>query len=522
MKRGLQFSALLFVSSASLTALAQENTAQTAALGLPPGNPQTAALPGGVTPAYHKPSSEEGDWRFDFHGFLTIPVRASIGTRDNDPATPGDQVANGQSKTTLHAPPVVPDYRDNFNYTGVVPQPYVKLLFTYGNSVVTGNISIEARQTVSGSSYFDPPLNPGITDAFVNFNLPNIAKDARFEVNVGAFANRYGIMGEYDEGRYGTPLMGTTNGIGETIGGTFQFGDFALLVEQGIAGQADKPPAGIVPDGWNAFADPNQGASWVNHLHAGLGFKGMATLGLHYMTAWTQDDRVSRLLPDGRIDVLGGDLRLTLGHFGHFYVGASSVNADRARTVGRVIEILNAPGGPGLMKNYLGPSSGGTGKLLNLGAQYDLSVARLLRYPDPYAGDAPDIVVSLFGMMSKVKSDDKSEATKDDGTLYSLYDDVTKMKYGAEASYAFIQWLAVSARYDQVVPNSDDGRLTYGILSPRVIFRSGWNAHDQVVLQYSRFFYGSHTTVRGGYPAEDDLTIVPDKSMISLSASMWW
>ena len=54
---------------------------------------------------------------------------------------------------------------------------------------------------------------------------------------------------------------------------------------------------------------------------------------------------MSRLLPDGRIDILGADLRLTLGHFGHLYVGASSVDADRARTVGRIIEILNAPGG---------------------------------------------------------------------------------------------------------------------------------------------------------------------------------
>jgi len=510
MKRGLQILAPLVVASLPLPALAQDEAPKPAALGLSPGNPQTAALPGGVTPAYHQPSTELGDWRFDFHGFMTVPVRASFNKRDNP--------IDGQSETTWHAPPVVPDYRDSFQYTGVVQQPYVKLLFSYGNSIVTGNISIESRATYTGSSYFDPTSNPGITDAFLNFNLPDLADNTRFEFNVGSFSNRYGTMGEYDEGRYGQPLMGRTNGAGENIIGTFLFGDWALIVEQGIAGLTDKTPIGVVPEGWNGFGDWNQGASWVNHLHAGVGYKGLATLGLHYMTAWSQDDRVSASLPDGRIDVLGGDLRLTLGHLGHLYLGASHVNADRARTVGRIIEILNAPGGPGLMTNYLGPNSGGTGKLLNFGGQYDISVGRLLRYPEPFAGDAPDIVVSLFGMMTKVDSDDT--AVNIDGN--SLYDGVTKMKFGAEASYALLPWLAASARFDHVNPNSEDDRYKYSALSPRLIFRSGWNARDQVVLQYTRFFYSDLTTVRSGYPPVDDVSIIPDEDMIQLSASMWW
>ena len=39
----------------------------------------------------------------------------------------------------------------------------------------------------------------------------------RTEVFVGAFASRYGSPGEYDEGRYGTPLIARVNGIGERI-----------------------------------------------------------------------------------------------------------------------------------------------------------------------------------------------------------------------------------------------------------------------------------------------------------------
>lgn len=513
MARGVPLSALVLVLACAFSAQAQE-APPSPALGLPPAAPEAAALPGGLTPAFHQPSPDEGEWRFDFHGYMTIPVRLSVGERD-DPQP-------GQSKTTLHAPPVVPDYRDSWSYTGVVPQPYVKLLFTYGNPTVTGNISIESRQTYTGSAYFDPPANPGITDAFLHLSLPDVVKNARFDVNIGAFQSRYGITGEYDEGRYGTPIIGRINGVGEVISAAFAFGDFVLLLEQGLQGLADKPPAGIVSDGWNAFADPNTGASWVSHVHAGLGYKGRATLGLHYLNAWTQDDRVSALLPDGRIDVLGADLRLTLGHFGHFYAAGSYTIADEARTVGRVLEVLNTEGGPGLMKNYLGPLSGGTGKLLTFGAQYDLSIGKLLRYPEPFAGDAPDIVVSLFGMLSRVTSDDETQATDKNGEFYDVYDGVTKVKYGAEGGYALLPWLAVSGRYDQVVPNPNDTRLSYAVLSPRVIFRSGWNARDQVVLQYSRFFYGQFTTVRSGYPPTEDVAIVPDTDMFSLSASMWW
>src|SRR5262249_49731373 len=103
------------------------------ALGLDPGTPQVGALPRGLTPAYGQRSADEKDWRFDFHGFLTMPLRAGLNKRTGT-------VTTEQHKLVLHAPPVVPDSRDSFNFTGVVPQPYAQLNFSYGNSIVTGNV----------------------------------------------------------------------------------------------------------------------------------------------------------------------------------------------------------------------------------------------------------------------------------------------------------------------------------------------------------------------------------------------
>ena len=502
MKRGLKLGLLLLGATATLPARAQEAADdEDKRLGLAPGVPQAAALPGGTQPSFGEKSTGPQDWRFDFHGFFTAPLRVGLNTRENPT---GDQ-----SKLVLHAPPVVPDDRETFSHTSVVPTPYAQMNFSYGNSIVTGNVILLARTANVSTGFFDPSSQLGINDVFLSFNMPNLGKNMHFEVNLGQFSNRYGIMGEYDEGRYGTPLMARTNGAGENIIGRFKLDDITLYVEQGFQGQSDKAPTGLVSDGWNGFADPNVGTGYVNHVHAGVGIKSLATVGVHYMNGFSQDDRATGPLgPDGSINVLGADLRLTMKKFGHFYGGVSMVKAENARSVSRIVEVLNTRGGPGLIDNYLGAGSGGTGKLLIYGGQYDLSLARLLR-SDGFKGNGPDIFFSVFGLGVKVTTEDKTVATN-------------KLKLGAEGTYSLLPWLAASVRYDTVKPDVDYDSYNFAVISPRLIFRTGWNAHDQVTLQYSHWFNGALTTVRGGFPPKPDVTIIPDQDMVSLSASMWW
>jgi len=477
---------------------------QSISLGLAPGTPQVGALPGGLTPAYGQRAADEKEWRFDFHGFFTMPLRAGFNTRAGAATTE-------QHTGVLHAPPVVPDYRDSFTYTTVVPQPYVQLNFSYGNSVVTGNVNILSRTATTAASFYHPPEQSGISDAFLNFRLPNLARNSHVEVNVGAFTNRYGIMGEYDEGKYGTPIIARTHGVGENIIAKFGFGNTVIQLEQGIQGQLDKMPNDVLPAGWNGFADPNVGTGFVNHLHAGVNYLSTATLGLHYMSAWTQDDRASQSVqPDGKLGILAADVRLTTGNLGHLYLAASRAQADHVRSVGRIADVLNTGGGNGLIANYLGPNSGGTGTLMTFAAQYDLSVMSVLRYPEVFGGDSPDVVLGLFAMQTHVTSRD------------AAYDGVTKRKFGAEGAYSILSWLATSLRVDGVLPSDQDDKQSFAIVSPRIIFRSKWQAHDQVVLQYSHWFYGSGVVVRDGYPAVPNPGLRPDQDVLSVSASMWW
>jgi hypothetical protein len=489
-------------------------------LGLAPGSPQVGALPGGVQPSYGQRSTDESDYRFDYHGVLIMPLRVGLNKRAGD-------VGPDQSKNVIHAPPVVPDYQESFNYTTVVPNPYAQLAFSYGNNIVTGTAVIVARTASTATSFFQPPLQSGLTDAFVTFHVPQLAKNTVLEANVGAFSNAYGAMGEYDLGRYGTPLMGRTNGVGENIVARFNFGDFTLGIEQGIQTQLDKAPVGLAPEGWNGFADANAGTSLVHHEHLALGFRRQLTLGLHYMQAWSADDRASQTqAPDGRVTLYGADLRFSASHLGHLYLGAAYTNAEQAASLGRVIEIQNAVGGRGLIQNYLGQNTTssnvsnryGTGSLMTIGGQYDLSLAHLLLHPHTFDGKSHDLVLSLFGMYTRTSSKDRTRDS--DGNW--LYDGINMLKFGAEAGYTVTSWFAFGGRVDHVSPHSEFKERDFDIVSPRLIFRSDWQSRDQIVVQYSHFFYRDSPLVKAGYPLVDSPGLKPDADMVSISANMWW
>ncbi|MDP9001237.1 MAG: hypothetical protein M3O46_14140 [Myxococcota bacterium] len=490
-----------------------DNGTATESLGLDPATPQVAALPGGTAPSFGQKAFNAGEWRFDFHGLLTAPLNAGINARHARPDQVAPAIQPGQSKTVLHAPPVVPDDLETFSHTGVVPTTYAQLNLSEGNGVVAANLSILARQTNVSESFLEPASQLGISDAFVSV-LPDLAQRVRLRVLVGAFTSRYGSPGEYDEGRYGTPLIARINGAGEQVSARVALHDFTLLLEQGIQGQTNKAGANITPDVWNDFANPAEGTSFVNHLHAGLAYRSLATLGAHFISAWSQDDRATgTLAPDGNIAILASDLRLTMGRFGHFYVAFAHTEASHARTVSRIIGVLNTRGGPGLADNYLAGDA--TGSLSTVGGQYDLSLGRLVSYPVTFRPDGPDVVISVFTMATHV--------TSSTGLTAGVYGNgVTKAKFGVEGTYALLPWLAVAARFDEVTPNADNARYSFAVLSPRIILHTGWTATDQVVLQYSHWMDGSLTTVRTNAPPVDDVRIFPDTDMLSLSASMWW
>jgi hypothetical protein len=504
--------------------------------GLDPATPQVAALPGGVTPSYGQRSLSEEEWRFDFHGLVTAPLNMGFNTRSAQGMTAGP----GQSNLVLHAPPVVPDDLETFSHTGVTPTTYAQMLFTESNSIVSANISIVAKQANVSEGFLEPADQLGITDVYLSFLPPLPNKKMRLQVLAGAFASRYGSPGEYDQGRYGTPLIAQINGVGQLA--TLRYAaspDVVLMAEEGLHGQTNKANSGITPDVWNNFADPGTGSTFVAHAHLGVAIQRQVTIGAHFLRAFSLDDRTGQNEPDGRIDIVAADLRMGLGRYGHFYAAYSNTNALQARTLSSVISVLNTQGGPGLMQEYLGPNSGGTGTLNTVGFQYDLSIGKLVSYPVPFSGDGPDLVVSLFGMYTHVTSTDQGvfdpyiTMTVPDpmnpmntitvpNTTSTAWNGANKLKFGTEATYSMLSWLAGSLRFDYVDPFTKESDLGFAELSPRLIFHSDWQSTDQIVLQYTHWFYGNLTPTRIGEPPTYNFMTVPDPNVVSISASMWW
>jgi hypothetical protein len=500
-KNALKSALALAAVAMPALALAAEGSAvsEIPRLGMSPGEPQvrspTPSVPFGIKPAEAKGNV------LDFHGYLLLPAHLGLHKRDNPTA--------GQSSTVLHSPPLMAQNLRAFEYTGVVPAPWLQLNFLYGNSTVYATAVIAGTSAMDGAGYYNPVEQMGVNDAFLTANLTKTF-GFPFLLQVGAMTGRYGAMGAWDAGRYGTPLIARTNTIGETINAGYKLGDFFFVLEQGLGGQMARPPAGLVPAGWNDYTNANVGATFVNHAHLGVAYSEFLRFGLHYLTAWTQDDLINGgKMPNGRITVLSGDLHLTAKRAGHLYLGGARTQATNAGTVSGAIEVLNARGGPELIAHYLGPNSNGNGSLTTFGAQYDLSIARLV-FGDLYLGTSPDILVSLFGVGTKVESRDPA------------CDGVLKLKGGGEATYLPLSWLGISERFDHVRLDNSDSRQAFNIISSRLLFHMDWKSRGELALQYSHFIYGSSVPV---WTSPDPATAVaanPDKDVFSLLATYWW
>jgi hypothetical protein len=479
-------------------------------LSLDPGDPQvrsaTPALPFGVAPAQSR------EYVLDFHGYLLLPAR--VGIHDREMPLPG------QSGTVLHAPPLVPQDLRDFNYTGALPSPWLQLNFIYGNSTVSATAILAGTSASDAASFYNPVDQFGVNDAYLTVNL---TKKVNFplQINVGAYTGRYGAMGAYDAGRYGTPLIARTNTIGETVLAAYKLGEVFVVAEEGLGGQLGRPPVGIVPEGWNGFTNPNAGATFVSQGHLGLSYAGAAKLGLHYITAWTQDDlNATGAIPDGRITVFGADLSVNARRGGHLYLGYAHTQATNAQSVSGAIEVMNARGGCELAQHYLGgvdqncnPTGTGnvTGHLDTIGGQYDLSLARLV-FGNWFTGMTPDVLVSVFGVVTKVSSENPLPA----------YHGATQMKGGAEVTYTFASWMGVSERIDHVRMTGSDSTGAFSMFSSRLLFHSGWRSRDEIALQYTYFQYGSAVYPETGYPPMTDSGARPDKNVLSLTGTFWW
>jgi len=341
---------------------------------------------------------------------------------------------------------------------------------------------------------------------------------------VGVYPERYGAMGQYTTGAFGTALIGTVFGMGTTATLLFPFEyDLDLKLEGGFKGDLNHAPNGLIPEPSNDFASSVQGSTFAGHLHASLGYRETVTAQLHYISSWSQDDRSdgfddpttaaneALIRQDGTLKVAGADAVVNAGRFGYLYLGGARVSGRHTESLHNLVQVQDSGGGKDLSERFFGPGSSGTGKMLLLGAQYSLSLGTLLRYPAEFDGDGPDLTINAFGISGHVSSEDPA------------YDGKNMLKYGGELTYSMLSWLAASGRFDHVIPDTSDAARSFTVLSPKVVLRSSPVAHESLTLQYATWLLGDGVVVNGDTRL---LNVAaggrPDKHMFAIYGTIWW
>lgn len=437
--------------------------APTPAPAAPAPAPASAAAPA---------KSGAGDWKFDWHGYFRAPLLVGIGKRDAP--------VEGQGDTTFHRP-VVPDNQYlSWQYTGHQSLDWAESYFSYGNNYVKGTLGLLAFG-FTDAAWANSSAQFGIGQGYIQINHDLGYKNVRFEARAGSFWAKYGMAGKYDAGKYDTFVMGRTHVMGATAKLEIDVGKVTLWGEEGFGAKQPNPSV------YN-----NARFTLLQHLHAGLSYDKIVDVSLHHLHSWAaEEDRDGATLtnqPDGELGVVGADLRVRGNAYGELYAGFSHVYANNARTVAPAIEVIHSFGGGeyslGITSNYLDgrlKQSNGNGTVDTLSLQYDFSVANLLenlkKPGSHFWGDGRDLTLSLFTMMNWVGSDDADA------------DGVMKLKYGFDVVGAVMPWLSLAARFDRVQPNSKIPEQSFAILSPRLVFRSQFVTHEEIMIQYSRYFY---------------------------------
>ncbi len=483
-------------------------------VGMTPFIPRLGALPGGMTPAFGSAVPSD-DWSFNFTGFMSASVRASMNTRENP--------RSGQSRTVFHSTPQNVEVYGSFNDTASTPGNWVGLLFQYGNRYVTANLSFDTHNPSRASSYEVIGSQYFINDTFLSIRVPPLDR-LRVAWNVGFFSQPFGYLGQYGGGLYTPPLIGKVAGAGETVTVEYDLSDnVTLVLDDGFSGgnKTGQVPEGALNTGSTGFSDASLPAAWVHHAHLGLRKKGETTLQVtaHFMTNWSQSDQIApdlndnpdtrqwdeRYPKDGRIHVGGIEAKAISQTYGYLALGAAVIDAKHAYRL-RGLSTY-AGDGVSLTNDWFGGTTGGTGRLLLAGINYKFSLGSILRAPKPFWGDAPDLVVEAALQMASTKSDDPG------------FDGRFKQKAGLDVLYTFVPWLGVGLRADRIAPNSKDPEETFYALAPRLQFRSNWTSHETVTLKYSKWFYGEHTH-SDSWDARPRAQL--DDQMLALSFGMWW
>jgi hypothetical protein len=492
-------------------------------LGMPTYVPHTPSPFSGVATPYASRTPPDV-WTFTYSGFFAAGVKASFRDRARAPV-------DGQSESSLRNSQ---DTGGGFG-AGGTQGSWVQMNFAYGNRFATAHVQIDTWNPSRATNFTQLGSQNFIDSAYMTFRAPPFGK-ARLGWTLGAFGNTYGALGNYGGGMY-QPVVGRVSGIGVNTALEYDLtSTLVLTAEHGIHNMDKAPNDAPESYGWAYGPTP-----WVNHAHVGLIRNGDLTLQgtLHFMDNWSLDER--GLLPpkiarpntrlsedrdprpetdlidesysrhDGRLTTYGADIKFRGWNWMQGGIGASYTKAQNAYAL-RGLNVFFAGDGQTLARDWLGPHSLGNGTLTGLSAEVSASWGTLWRKPAPFFGEGLNVTTSIGGQYATFGVDEPTARPVERRDGWSMY------RFGIENWASLLSWFGAGVRVDQVNPHLDRPDQTYYALTTRLVFRTNWNTHEQVTLQYNKWIYGEDPPINyRRLPAE-----LLDTDIISFGFGMWW
>jgi hypothetical protein len=408
----------------------------------------------------------------------------------------------------LHVPPVT--YATPY-WAGAA----MTLNFVYGNPRVSANVSFNGNITdETRRGYHLSNTGPDITTAYLAYTPEPVGR-LQLRFKVGAFRENYGGPGEWGWGVNG-PLIGV-KGYGESMSGEMPLtANTQLLIGQGVMATPSVPEDFVRGDalGWVETGR----STWVHHWHAGLSFRNQYVVKVHAASALGTDKRDILTTPldasgvpavdsetleplpnqarDGHMNAYVLELRGVFDPYGQLGISTAYWDFKNGETVhdGIFWGIGWTAGGREMVNNFVGPDSGGNGKLGAISAEYSFSIARILWHPRTFDGRAPDIRVKLGAILYRtLQSDD------------TAFDQTSGYQLNPQAEYQMLKWFALNLRYQDTNRQYYNGRFRYAHLTTGLVFKKDWQSLDRIELAYSRMFYSDLVDNNPAAPMDRDI-----------------
>jgi hypothetical protein len=240
----------------------------------------------------------------------------------------------------------------------------------------------------------------------------------------------------------------------------------------------------------------------VHHAHVGAIIENQYTLRLHYASAKGTDERMylrtflGTLPADGHFDAYLGEARWQGVPWGQIGLSGGLYDFKNATAVGDGIwwAVDWTQGAREMITKFLGPLSGGTGKIAVIGAEYDFSVSSILwakarNPPRSFTGQGPDLRFAIAAMLTRtVASND------------ALYQDQNGYFFGLETEYRMTSMFSMTFQAYGEDRYSHLGRYQVYSLNPGLSFRTDWLSADRIQLIYGRRFYSHAVDINSAQP----------------------